>query len=110
MSLLTPQEPAPRSQAKLIAGILLAFPLRQFTEEFTAWQRCIHTLWRGTTDEFVSEVLLEMGDKAGELFSLSMQKAAHLEALKPGCTAETLALIRPFAIQEDGTVILTETW
>jgi hypothetical protein len=110
MSLLEPQEGAPQSQAKIIARLLLSFPHRQFTEELAAWQRSVSTLWRGTTDEFVSEVLLELGTKAAELFSLSVQKAAHLESLVPGCTADTLTLIRPFTIHEDGTVTLAESW
>ena len=81
-------------------------PRHQFEVLFRAWQQGIEALWGANAPTAL--ILAELGTDAGELFQLCAATTAFLEQLKPGCTAETVALIRPFTIAQDGSVTLNE--
>lgn len=73
-----------------------------FQQLLSTWAQSVRDLWQGET----AEILAEFGTDGAEIFRVSSETAAFLEKLKPGCTAEARALMRPFTVSRDGTVTL----
>jgi hypothetical protein len=77
-----------------------------FSIVLTRWQSGMQLLWG--TPEKTQEIFNAYGANAGKLFTESQATVAWLESLSPGCTTQTLALMRPYTMSENGTVTLTE--
>lgn len=70
------------------------------------WVRGMENVW-GNPDK-TAEVLAKLGPDAAEVFILSGHCRTFLEAVNPGCTDEMYAKMKPFTINEDGTVTLDD--
>ena len=92
------QTPTQRLAKQVLEG-----PNAIFCLLFQNWKARFEQLWRA---EDPQAVLDEIGTDAGEVFLLSSQLVQFLETLKPGCTAETLALMKPVTINPDGSATI----
>ena len=82
------------------AGILQAGNA-MFFAMLGQWQSGISTVW---DDPNPQGVISALGTQAAAVFTRAAQLQAFLESQVPGCTAATVAKIRPVTLNQDGTV------
>ena len=73
-----------------------------FNSLLAAWNASVTLLWNNDT----ADILAALGTDAADVFDLSAKTVAFMESIKPGCTTEGRALMRPFTVHADGTVTL----
>lgn len=71
---------------------------------YTGWLRNMSDIWDVPNPQTVLDAI---GTDAAEMFLLSQKTAAFLEQLKPGCTTAALAKMKPFTVNQDGTITIT---
>jgi hypothetical protein len=86
------------------AAQLKQFPAAQFNQLLTAWKQQVSLLWDDQDPQAILDVI---GTDGAELFTLSASLAAFLESQKEDCTAATLAKVKPFTVEQDGSVTIT---
>lgn len=96
-------EPPTLTANQRTAKQVLEGPNAIFCNLFQNWKIRFEQLWRAQDPQ---GVLDELGTNAGEVFLLSSQLVGFLETLKPGCTAETLAIMKPVTINPDGSATI----
>lgn len=102
--LLSPQ--APLTQLQKDVANLLSFPATQLQIRLTDWKNAFRLIWKNS-DSTSDEVLAALGTNAANLFQLSALEVTYLEQLSPGCTTDTLSLLKPCTVNPDGTVTLS---
>jgi hypothetical protein len=88
---------------------LVNMPAMQFEQLLTTWKRGVELIWKDENPQAVmnavhSKLVSENKGTMAELFQASSVTAAFLEGFKNGCTTETMALIKPFTVNQDGTI------
>ena len=97
--------PAPIiNQAQRQAQQLLTMPNQIYTQTLSQWKNGMNIIWGNPAN--TAAILSALGVHAVELFSLSNSILTFLEANSPGCTQSTMALVKPFTANQDGTVTL----
>ena len=102
MSVLERPQREPRDPVQTAINKLQRSLPSQFQMLLSTWEQGMKTLWTGDT----AAILEGLGTNAVEIFTISAKTAAFLEDLKPGCTANALALRQPVTAHPDGTVTL----
>lgn len=85
------------------AESLRRFPAIQFNQLLQSWKQQVSAIW---DDENPQGILDELGTDGAALFALSASLAAYLESVKAVCTAETLAKVKAFTVEEDGRIAI----
>jgi len=83
-----------------------------FEDLFKDWADGVRSIWTHPDPQAVLDALqaqlLVRGSSCKEVFDKSQQVAAFLESLQQGCTADTVALVRPFAVGEKGQITIAK--
>lgn len=85
------------------ANFIKALPLTLFNSLLAQWQNGVQLIWN---DPNPQSVLDAIGTDAATIFDLSSKTADFLESVMPGSTTATVALVKPFTINADGTLTI----
>lgn len=85
-----------------------------FASLFTNWDAGVKIIWGSSHPQAVLDAVMAKfvadpanNDSPAEMFQRASQTAAFLESQLTGCTAATMALIKPFTANADGSIIVT---
>ncbi|MDB4314418.1 hypothetical protein N9955_00035 [bacterium] len=106
MSLLDPDKKKFEVDHSMQGARHLAFSVGNRFDRFKRdWERDMDVLWKSENPQLILD---KLGSDAAQLFILSGKTVAFLESVEKGCTQEKLKLVKPFSINEDGSVTILE--
>lgn len=92
-----------KAQIHTKVSALLTSPAQNFNNLFNQWNQGMSFVW---DDPNPADILEGIGIHAVELFALSSDTAKFLESLRAGCTTATMAKVKSFTENPDGTITL----
>ncbi len=96
--------PAPLTPAEVTALQIDSTAKRSFNGLLQDWQYCVKLVWKNPRGLTPQQVFTALGANGGPMVDASQKTQAYLESLRPGCTADTAALIKAHTVNGDGTV------
>ena len=96
--------PAPLTPAQATAAQIGGTAQRSFNQLLSDWKMCVALVWKNPQHLTPQQVFTALGTNGGPLIDAAQKTQAYLESLRPGCTADTAALIKAHTVNGDGTV------
>lgn len=113
MPSLTLSNPVVQTPEQNSADHLAQITRDSFKSLFTNWDAGVKIIWGASHSQAVLDAVMAKfvadpanNDSPAEMFQRASQTAAFLESQLPGCTAETLKLVKPFTFNADGSVTI----
>lgn len=104
MITLSSQPPVPPTQEEVLAlqvatkaKLLLGSPQRMYSQ----WAAGLRSIWEAKDPQ---AVITALGTNAAEIFSMSADFGELLEKHRPGITTSVISLVKPFTVNQDGTI------
>lgn len=114
MPSLTLSNPVSQTPEENAADHLARITKDSFKSLFTNWDAGVKIIWGASNPQSVLDAVQAKfaadpasNDSAAEMFQRASQTAAFLESQLPRCTAETMALIKLFTPNDDGSITIT---